>query len=423
MTDTTDVQGYHKRYQGQLSKLETADIDDRDRDAIMQIIRQWDVSGSINEGTIANRLNRLRLSAERSDIPLVEMDKNDVDSFLFDLKHDRGFADGTLRNYRKALRRFFDERNESWAGDIHVGGSNIRSVDPKDLLTDDEIDALLNACKNARDSALIALLADSGLRIGALISLRVSDVDLSGNLATITINSDANVKDASGTIPITWSEGYVSSWLNNHPRRDVDDAALLHKLENIEDDDDGALQYQIAARQIKRLADRAGIDRDRVNTHNFRKTAISRWIREGLSEQAIKHRACWDVDTNMIKIYSGVRDEELNDHIASHYGIETPDTQSDHRLERCFRCSTPLSDRDEFCSACGAALTDLAAEKQQQATGAVRDDLVELNNPIERQVAADTQSDLESDPALISSIVDEVMDRLDSDTHGSGSSS
>lgn len=56
----------------------------------------------------------------------------------------------------------------------------------------------------------------------------------------ITINEDANVKGASGTVPVTWGEGPLTSYLDVHPRRDVADAALIHKSRGwYEGEDDG----------------------------------------------------------------------------------------------------------------------------------------------------------------------------------------
>lgn len=383
--DTDDIQGYGRKFENQLEKLEAADIGP-DKAAIKQYVHARE--GKINRGTMVNYINRLRLSAERADKPLVEMSKADVDEFVFDLRHEHGLAEGTVRNYRKALKLFFDERGEDWADDITIGVSPSRSVDPDRLLEDEEVNDLLDAAGSARDKCLVALLADTGLRIGAIASLRIRDVDLSGQNAMITINEEANVKDAHGTMPLTWSEGYVTSYLNVHPRRNVENAALLHQNGGYYDgDDDGALDYQYLSRRIKDLAGEAGIDRDRVNTHNFRKTAISRWIREGLSEQAIKHRACWTVDSDMLEVYSGVRDEEFNDQILSHYDLDHEANSERPDLEQCPRCQTALQPNHDFCPGCSAPLTAGANEAEENVTDDILDDIVE-NPELAKQLRA-----------------------------------
>jgi len=404
MVDTTDVQGYARKFRNQYDRVQEANIDDHDRDAILEFIHAMDASGEMNQGTMGARLNHLRLSAERASVPLVEMDKSDVDRFLFELNHDHGLAEGTRRNYRKSLRKFFAHRDAEWADDITIGAQPDRSVDPDELLTDDEIDALIDAAENPRDTAMIALLADTGLRIGALASLRVRDLDTSGQMTTLSINEDANVKGASGTVPLTWSETHLSAYLTVHPRRDDPDAALLHKSRGyLERDDagavtegDGALTYQYLSRRVKMIADAADVDRERVNTHNFRKTAISRWIREGLSEQAIKHRAMWDVDTDQFDTYSGVRDEELNAQILAHYGtdIEQEDTEPDVRP--CPRCRSSVRDNQRFCPSCSAPLTDAAADLISEATETTEAELVS-------DIDAETRDEL---LALLSQIED-----------------
>jgi len=409
MVGTDDVQAYAARFQNQLSKVDDAPIDDRDRDAIRRFVRAVDARGDVNRGTMASNLNRLRLTAERADTPLVDMCKEDIDAFLFDLTHDRGLSEGTIRNYRKALRKFYRERDADWADDIKIGASPTRTVDPNALLTEDEIERLLDAAENPRDKALVALLADTGLRIGAIASLRIRDLALEDDTAFVSINEDANVKDASGTIPLTWSEGFLANWLNVHPQRDVAGAAVIHKMGDwFEDGADGALTYQYLSRRLKMVADEAGINRERVNTHNFRKTAISRWIREGLPEQAIKHRACWDVDTDQIKTYSGVRDEELNDQILDHYGIAPAGEECRPDLDTCERCGAALRPEHPYCPGCAAPLTAMAAEISDDVGAALRDYLVAEEDAEKRAAAADTAVAAKTDPAFAASLIDEL---------------
>lgn len=406
MADVNDVQNYARKFENQLAKVDEADIDDRDREAIHQWVRFLDADGERNKGTIINLLNRIRLSAERSDVPLVEMGRQDVDSLLFDLKHDHGLAEGTRRNYRKALKQFHRWRGEDWVEDFVIGVSPDRQVDPNDLLTDAEIQALLDAAQNPRDKALIAVLADTGLRIGAIASLRIRDLDFSGRTTLVSINEDANVKDASGTVPLTWSEGHLSNYLDVHPRRDVADAPVFHKAAGHWDgDDDGALAYQYLSRRVKDVADAAGVDPEKCNLHNFRHTAISNWIREGLSEQSIKHRASWEVDSDMIRVYSSVRDEELNDQILDHYDIATGDAGSaTPDLDACPRCNNTLRGNERFCPSCSAPLSQTAADRVEE----IEDDTFEsIRNatPSNDDLLAEFRRRFKDDPAFRSQVV------------------
>ena len=374
MTDIEDIQNFETKFENQLAKVHNADISEEDREAILDFIRHIDAKGRATS-TITNRCNQLRLSSERAATDLTEMDKTDVDKLLFTLKHEYDLSEGSLRNYRKSLRLFFRSRDEDWADDIEIGASPDRDVDPNQLLTSDEMDQLLNACVNPRDKALIALLLDTGLRIGAIGTLRISDIELTDRAGFVTINQDADgTKDASGTVPITWSRSYVINWLDVHPAKDNPNAPLIHTLDKTDPGESGAMSYAVILHHLKRIAERTDdVPRDKVNPHNFRKTAISRWVREGLSEQEIKHRAMWVQDSTQFEVYSAVRDEELNDQILDQYGLAEDNLDATPTLESCPQCNTGLRDDARFCPSCGLALNDEAAASAEEMEDRVMD--------------------------------------------------
>lgn len=403
MVNLSDIQQYERKFENQLAKLDAADIDDRDRDAIRQFIRAEDAESAVNTGTLVSHLNRLRLASERSDVPLVEMNLQAVDELLSRLKREHGLSPGTRRNYRKALRKFFAARDEDWAEDIAIGAAPDRKVDPSKLLTMDDIEALLREAKNPRDKALVAVLADAGLRISAIASLRVRDFQQDGPTASVRPNQDGPVKGASDPVPLTWSAGYVANWLDVHPRRDDPDVALFHAMEHFEPDDDGALTYQYLGRRIRRLADAAGIDRDRVNTHNFRKSAISRWIREDMSEQVIKHRAHWVKDSSQFELYSGVTAEEMNEQIRSHYGLASADEVRPD-LENCPYCRTPVPSSARYCPGCSSALTAGAAAAKEAADDEMSDEMVESERAAKRAALRELMGAVDDDPTLLDGV-------------------
>lgn len=370
MVDVTDVQGYQTKFENQRELLDTSeDVDEADREQI----QRWIVHLRTNDpeveslGTVVGHMNRIRLAAERSEMPLTEMETvEDINALKLYLEDEHGLGDGTIRNYMKAVRKFFEWLDVEWADDIVIGASIDRKHDPDEEITSDELGALLDACSQydsaARDKALIALLRDTGLRIGAILSLQLKHVDIQGQRATITINEEAHVKDADGPKPLTWSRGYLANWLDIHPRPNNPEAALIHKTRKAVDDEHGALRQQYAGRRISKIAETAGLDPDRIHAHLFRGTAISEWIRKGMSDQKIKHRADWGEDSREIGTYSRVTDEELNDAIFEDYGIVAPENDTSPELEQCPQCRTPLRGNERFCPGCAAPLDSTTAE-------------------------------------------------------------
>jgi integrase/recombinase XerD len=77
-----------------------------------------------------------------------------------------------------------------------------------DILTKDEFNRLLEGCRHPRDKAIIAVLADSGMRVGALASCRVKNVEFNQYGAMIYLSkTGVNKTIPTKGLPLTWSAG------------------------------------------------------------------------------------------------------------------------------------------------------------------------------------------------------------------------
>ena len=407
MASVSDIHNFDDQFKYQLDKLDEADIEERDRKAIKEFIRYQDTQRGLAASTNVNNCSDLRLSAERADTPLVEMDRSDVDALLFKYKHDYEMAKGTLRNYRKALKKFFRYHDREWAEDIEIGAMPDREVDADKTLTEDEINRLREAADHPRNKALLEMLLDTGLRISAVGTLRVQDVDLNGRAGTVTLNQEAvGRKGASGKRPLTWSKPYVANWLDVHPRGDDPDAPLFHRLTEPNggwgEEDDGALTYYHLQRILKQIAEEADVSRDKVNPHNFRKTAITQWIRQGFSEQEIKHRATWVKDSRQFETYSQVTDEEMNHQILDKYGLAEEETERNKPdIEDCPQCQTTLRGSPRFCPGCGLALSQKAAYDLEQAEEDIFEDVAAATDEDEIAMLRDLRELVDEHPDAV----------------------
>lgn len=370
----TDVQGYQEKFDNQRALLaESDDLCETDH----RVIERWVAHLRTNDsdvdslGTVVGHLNRIRLAAERSAIPLTESGSIEgVNLFKLALGDDHGLSEGTIRNYMNAVRKFLIWSGAEFGEDAVVGASIDRKHDPDEEITAEGLDDLLNACNAfsnaARDKATIALLRDTGLHIGTILSFRKRHVTVSDARATVTINTEANVKGADGPKLLTWSRGYVANRLDVHPQPNDPDAALIHKTSHLDPDDDGALSQQYAGRRVTKTAVEAGSDGDRVHAHLFRGTAISEWIRNGFSDQRIKHRADWGEGSRQTSAYSRVTDEEFNDAIFEDYGLVEETTDNSPSLDQCVQCRTPLRGSERFCPGCAMPLQSSAADATEE---------------------------------------------------------
>lgn len=340
-------------------------ISEDEKCAIEEFILHEKSSKGIKISTLGTRLSSLRVAAKRTDTDLTNMSQHQYNKLIDKLDTEYGLADSTIRNYQSSLRLFFLFHNKEWAEEIKTRKVE-STVDVSELPTEEEVQKLLDAANHPREKSFIALHADSGLRVGAICSLPVGNVDLSGQIAVVKINEKAFVKGASGNIPLTFSRPYLANYLDVHPRSDRDDVAFFHRKPGMYDSDsDGAVSANHMRTVVKEVADDAGVPRNKVKLHAFRHAAITRWVREGFSEKAIKHRATWVDTSDMLKIYDHVTEEEINKHIAAKEGVYDleADGEQPASLMDCDLCGTTIRTTVKYCPGCGHPQTVDAAHK------------------------------------------------------------
>jgi len=166
-------------------------------------------------------------------------------------------------------------------------------------LSDDELKALFAACKgkdfrDIRDTAIVRLMAECGLRAGEVIALGVSDVDL--NRGLVTVRRGKGGKGRTVSVGPTTAVA-LGRWLR------VRKTHRLAEKDNLWLGAGGKqLGYHGLEGTMKMRAQRAGITG--FHLHRLRHTAATRWLRAGGSEQGLMAIAGW-ANRAMIDRYTG----------------------------------------------------------------------------------------------------------------------
>jgi integrase len=343
-----------------MNRFDKADFEPEDREKLEAFFRSLRREG-LAKSTVAwyvNYTTRMyqTLKIIGYDKSLQEFNHEDLEKLLFYVEDVKKLSSGSLWNYKKLIKKLMrwmhDDEPPKWVRDLKLNKDD-SPVQPSDLLTQDEFDRLLNACGHPRDKAIISVLADSGMRVGALASCRIKNVEFNQYGAILYISKTSKSKKTTPAkgIPITWSTGYLNQWLSVHPFKDDPEAPLwVTRDKNME-----PLSYKSIRKTIATIGERAGIKK-RVNPHSFRHLAITHWILDGYNEQEIKHRAGWSKGSNqMFKIYANFTDQEINDRIYEKCGLKT-ENKRHVTLKKCPRCSNVLRPEDKFCSQCSLVL-------------------------------------------------------------------
>lgn len=109
-----------------------------------------------------------------------QIETSDLRSYIASYSDNKNVSKTTLDNIRRIISSFFswleeeDHIIKSPARRIHKirTGSTVKSV-----YTDEELELLRDSCNNIRDLAIVDFLASTGVRIGELVKINISNID------------------------------------------------------------------------------------------------------------------------------------------------------------------------------------------------------------------------------------------------------
>lgn len=239
--------------------------------------------------TYGDGVRRFFTWCEQNHHPIT-LDRPTVDAFIVDLL-DAGTAPATARSRHLALKRF-----SAWL--VEEGETDrdalVTSKPPKldtpvtPGLTDDQLRALLETCRGSsfcdrRDTALVRLLAETGLRAGEVTAMRRDDLDVPGGTAVIRRGKGGKGR----VVPFSPQTGQA---LDRYLR-----TRRTHRLAATPalwlGDRGKELAYHGLRKALGERAAAAGLDG--FHLHLLRHTAATRWLAAGGSEGGLMAVAGW----------------------------------------------------------------------------------------------------------------------------------
>ena len=192
----------------------------------------------------------------------------DITDFLAIKQH----RDKVSQNYKSTLYRYFSAFF-GWAYDNEHIQSNVMSKVPhvkaiqkkKERLTDEEIEDIRDACNSLKEKALVELLLSTGMRVGEVSALNLSDLDLQHK--RVSIYGEKTNRYRTGMLT-TKAAKALRQYINS--REYCTDALFICDRKPY-----NRLQNSSLEKMIKDIAKRAGITRIPVTVHVYRKTFAS----------------------------------------------------------------------------------------------------------------------------------------------------
>ena len=231
-----------------------------------------DKSISYYKSTIINALKKIEKE-------VVHVTTDDLRGYLNDYQAESGASKVTVDNIRRILSSFFSWLEE----ENYIVKSPVRRIHKvkvgktvKETYTDEALEQMRDHCSNARDLALIDLLASTGMRVGELVKLNRSDIDYQNRECIVTGKGDKQRKvyfDARTKIHL---QKYVNS------RTDTNEALFVSLLAPY-----NRLQISGVEIRLRQLGHELNIPK--VHPHKFRRTLATMAIDKGMPIEQVQH--------------------------------------------------------------------------------------------------------------------------------------
>lgn len=203
----------------------------------------------------------------------------DIRTYLSDYQENSGVSKATIDNMRRIISSFFSWlENEDYI--MKSPARRIRKVRVgkivKEIYTEENIELMRQNCKNARDLAIIDMLYSTGMRVGELVRLNISDIDFENKECVVLGKGNKQRKvyfDAKTKI-------HLQQYLNS--RKDTDPALLVSQLYPY-----NRLKISGVEIALRKIGEKLHISK--VHPHKFRRTLATKAIDKGMPIEQVQH--------------------------------------------------------------------------------------------------------------------------------------
>lgn len=214
----------------------------------------------------------------------------DMRTYLSDYQKLNNCSKVTVDNVRRNISSFFSWLEE----ENHILKSPMKRIHKiktnqqiKEIINDEDIEKLRDKCSCKRDLAIVDLLYSTGIRVGELVNLNITDINFEDRECIVFGKGGKERKvyfDAKAKLHL---QAYISSRTDNN-------TALFVTLDSPYD------RLKISGVEIRMRQLGRSINLSKIHPHKFRRTMATRAIDKGMPiEQVQKILGHSQIDTTM----------------------------------------------------------------------------------------------------------------------------
>lgn len=420
------VHDYVNRIERSLKKLE--EINSSNSKKIIDFHKELKING-ISEATQLKYLDRLTTISTWVNKDFDKLSREDLINLIDEhLTKRNDYTESTRRTFRIIIKRFFQwlkgsNRKEypievSWIRT--TGNKNLRKhKNPEDMLNDDDIGKMVNVVSHPRNKAFIITLAESGCRVGEILTLTIKKICFDDKGAYFLVDG----KTGTRRVRVVNSTPYLHAWLSVHPNKDEPDAPLFinvgttqninNNLGEKNNNNNYKMQWKhymsyAAARKLLQVAGKkAGISKP-INPHNFRHSRATKLCSLGISGNILNEYFGWTQASRSVSTYLHLSGKQVDDTLLNKaYGITTEESNPQPKMFplKCFSCNEFNSHDAIRCKKCNSIIGQLSnedVEEQKTTTQLLKmfGEFVEKNGDLKTQFIETIKKEIVSEIQL-----------------------
>lgn len=241
-------------------------------------------------------------------------------------------------------------------------------VDPGSTIKEEELRTVLEkGCKNEMERAFLAVLHESGVRIGEMLGMRRQDISQEAGLWTINVDG----KTGERSVFIRDAIPHLARWLDVHPDQS-DNAPIWVSQHNRWNGQ--PLRYYGARRLIDRSFERAQLSHKRKNPHWFRHSRATLLAIEYSDEITCKQLGH---GSQQLKRYRHVTNDQVKQAVMLKKGLIQQEERERVEPIKCL-CDALNAPNSRYCRKCGKALSLSTAYEDEVTKASATEEAMKL---------------------------------------------
>jgi len=319
-------------------------------------ILEYDKSNKRKNKRNETRVNHLRfLIRMGQQKPFKDMTREDVNSFIDSLK----VKASSRVHYATVISVFFkwlhDDESPVVIKDLKGIKGKPTRIKYSELVTEEEIQKLISKYENPQQKAIVAVLYDSGCRVGELVNLNRKDVVNTNGMWSISVDGKTGIRN----VPLNLSAEYFMPWFDvYHPAKENPNAPLWVSR-SYRDKNKPVEERRLGRNAVWRIikqGERMLGNGKKLKPHLMRHSRLQNICDKGLPENMMRDIAGWVPGSNMPAIYLHSNPNGAMQKLREIDGNLEPEEQIPKRHKllpiECPRCHTKNGSDSKYCSKC-----------------------------------------------------------------------